>query len=1253
MRTGRGLILLKKKGLLALLAAVLVVSLFPPAVFADFATKGSLQVPTLRTDQEVQYYLAGGGDGIDGIDGINGINGISGKGGFGKSSALDLPRLFKKNVDAAGRSHYIYQQTYQGIPVYGRYANVTVDASSRLRSVKNEFLPEPHAALTATSPSISGDQAIAALLASVQAETGYVINRTADWGDVETYTSDAELMIYPLGYKTYLTYEVKLSYVLPQAGSWVGYVDALTGEVIDKYSKLQHLRSENAAVGSGSGYQEWYTDLKVYYDADGEADETPYYYLIDTTKAMFNPLDVSDPVMEGVIWTLQVEDEEWITDVISETPEFDNPDAVDAHYNTGAAYDFYLHTFGRDSFDGRGATVTSVVYFPEMADNAAYLEGVDLLVYGTSSGTANDGMDCISCSQDIVVHEYTHAVTAYTAGLEYRNQPGALSESISDIMAAVADHDGDEWLIGEETGTPVRDMADPTAYDQKAHMDDYNWLSPDYKDDDNGGVHINSGIPNHAAYLIATGLDSKSMDGRAILGWITYQALTNYLNPTSDFQDARDAFLLAAADYEEAALSADDSFEADSVISAVEQAWAAVGLPAGRYNQYHIKSFEAADVESGRPAIIDDLNQVVYFFVPYGTDVSAVTPDIATSAGTDYEPKGPLNFNNEDRGVLIMVSDDDYYSEWAVIAVEEPILQASSLTFTESDANDGTITGEIMVDLVNTNFNGLVNEDFISSGKAYVSNLPDGLQASVKLISATRVGIALSGKAAAHANANDIANLDVTFLDQALTNNDSLFGFRAWQILNNPMRLMIDFNDPPSTGGGGFGGGFIFIPPTTELKVDPATGVQLTPPDGAVTTNPDGQTALTIELSEGDVKKGFELLADASTGTPQTVTIAVTQSSDLLEVKLPAASLLAGASASSDAKLVITTGTASYELPVTLLDVEQLAASLGVKVEELTVAVKLNQVSPDTAQALSESAANSKLQLVGPAIDFAIEVSGGGKQMAVSDFGRTYVERSITVPGELSVSQATVLRYEPATGHFSFVPARFQAEGGKTKVTFKRNGNSIYTVARFTRVFSDVSAHWAKADIEFLASKTIISGYTDTAFAPNRTITRAEFAAILTRALALTEAGASAPFSDVISGSWYEGAVAAASNAKLVSGFSDGTFRPGETITREQMAVMIANALTFAQRAAVASQSDIDADASSVTVTEADADVPLTTFTDAAAISPWARGAVAAAVEASIISGFSDGSFQPAKNATRAEAAVMIRRLLDKLGFLP
>src|SRR5690606_33688555 len=147
----------------------------------------------------------------------------------------------------------------------------------------------------------------------------------------------------------------------------------------------------------------------------------------------------------------------------------------------------------------------------------------------------------------------------------------------------------------------------------------------------------------------------------------------------------------------------------------------------------------------------------------------------------------------------------------------------------------GAIAGAITVNLENTSFNGLVNEDFVSSGKVFVSNLPVGLQASVKLISEHQLRIALEGKAASHANADDVSNLEVTFLDQALVEHDSLFGFRAWQIMNNPLQLTIDFNDPPSTGGGfGGGGGFFFIPPTTEVKTNPETGVQLTPPDGTV-----------------------------------------------------------------------------------------------------------------------------------------------------------------------------------------------------------------------------------------------------------------------------------------------------------------------------------------------------------------------------------------------------------------------------------
>jgi hypothetical protein len=318
-----------------------------------------------------------------------------------------------------------------------------------------------------------------------------------------------------------------------------------------------------------------------------------------------------------------------------------------------------------------------------------------------------------------------------------------------------------------------------------------------------------------------------------------------------------------------------------------------------------------------------------------------------------------------------------------------------------------------------------------------------------------------------------------------------------------------------------------------------------------------------------------------------------------------------------------------------LLQLDQLAKQLGVTIENLTITVSLNEVSRASQQVMSTSASNSRFQLIGDAIDFKIEVSSGAKRVEVNDFGGTSVTRSITVLGQLSTGTATALRYDPETDHYTFVPAQFKIEGNKTKVTFKWNSNSIYAVAKYTTIFTDVSSHWASEDIAFLASRSIISGYTETDFAPNRTITRAEFAAILTRALGLSSPGEKVNFSDVQASAWYADAVAAAVNAKLASGYEDDTFRPSNNISREQMAVMIANALNYMQQQNASSSNETER--------------ALAGFTDADEISSWARSAVAAAAEAKIISGFSDGSFQPTKNATRAEAAVMIRRLLTIL----
>jgi Zn-dependent metalloprotease len=155
-------------------------------------------------------------------------------------------------------------------------------------------------------------------------------------------------------------------------------------------------------------------------------------------------------------------------------------------------------------------------------------------------------------SLDVIGHELTHGVTEYTAGLEYHNQSGALNESMSDVMGSLVKQwtlkqtaEQADWLIGPEVFTPgieadaLRSLKAPGhAYDNKtfgkdpqpAHMDDYVDL-PDTDEGDNGGVHINSGIPNHAFYLAAIAIGGNAWE---VAGRIWYQSL-RASTPTTDF----------------------------------------------------------------------------------------------------------------------------------------------------------------------------------------------------------------------------------------------------------------------------------------------------------------------------------------------------------------------------------------------------------------------------------------------------------------------------------------------------------------------------------------------------------------------------------------------------------------------------------------------------------------------------------------------------------------------------------------------
>ncbi len=187
--------------------------------------------------------------------------------------------------------------------------------------------------------------------------------------------------------------------------------------------------------------------------------------------------------------------------------------------------------------------------------------------------------------------------------------------------------------------------------------------------------------------------------------------------------------------------------------------------------------------------------------------------------------------------------------------------------------------------------------------------------------------------------------------------------------------------------------------------------------------------------------------------------------------------------------------------------------------------------------------------------------------------------------------------------------------------------------------FSDIENNWAKADIELLASKHFIKGKSETTFAPNSNITRAEFAALLVRALGLEEGVLQAgQFKDVSGSEWYAGSVAAATGKNIIKGDDNNCFKPNDNITRQEMAVMIARAARVAGK--------------EKTLSISEQEQQLTQFKDRQAIPAWAEKEVALVANAGIIQGMPSGDFSPQMVANRAQSAVMLKRFLMNLNLI-
>ncbi|WP_133545203.1 M4 family metallopeptidase [Microbacterium sp. BK668] len=255
-------------------------------------------------------------------------------------------------------------------------------------------------------------------------------------------------------------------------------------------------------------------------------------------------------------------------------------EAVDEAFDgLGATFDFYWDAYRRNSIDDAGGELLATVHYGEDYDNAFW--NGERMVFGDGDGEIFTGF---TNSVTVIAHELTHGVTEVSGGLEYEGQSGALNESISDVFAALTEQhqlgqtaDEASWLIGEGIftdaveGRALRSMKDPgTAYDddvlgkdpQPGHMRDYVVTT-----NDNGGVHINSGIPNRAFVLAALALGGSAWE-RA--GRIWYRTLTSgTLSPTADFAEFAAATIATA--------EAEYGVESEEV-SAVRDAWTEVGV---------------------------------------------------------------------------------------------------------------------------------------------------------------------------------------------------------------------------------------------------------------------------------------------------------------------------------------------------------------------------------------------------------------------------------------------------------------------------------------------------------------------------------------------------------------------------------------------------------------------------------------------------------------------------------------------------
>ncbi|WP_375446812.1 M4 family metallopeptidase [uncultured Fibrella sp.] len=442
-------------------------------------------------------------------------------------------------TDELGQTHQRMMQTYQGVPVYG--AELTVhQTNGEVTLITGQYRVIP--ATLDIRPALSLVQAGKAAMRSlgkaapVQMFGQGLIRLEPVTGELCVYAGSTDTKETPR-----LAYDLTVRPNLMER--WQYVIDAQTGDVLRKFNSTCSIDGpRDASARDLNGVSR---SFKTYQIGSN-------YVMMDASRVMYSTTKSKLPDSPvGALWVIDAANTYGDNISVKQVSSANNTNwtatAASAQYNGGIAYEYFQKTFKRNSINGNGGTVTSIINVndPETGkgmDNA-YWNG-EYMMYGNGDVAFKP----LAGSLDVAGHEMSHGVIQNSANLVYDGQSGALNESFADVFGVLIDRD--DWTIGEEVvvakyfpSGALRSMANPNqggksdnGYQPKT-MAQYVSTT-----DDNGGVHINSGIPNYAFYQIASATSKDKAEQ------IYYRALTTYLTRSSKFLDMRLAAIKAATD---------------------------------------------------------------------------------------------------------------------------------------------------------------------------------------------------------------------------------------------------------------------------------------------------------------------------------------------------------------------------------------------------------------------------------------------------------------------------------------------------------------------------------------------------------------------------------------------------------------------------------------------------------------------------------------------------------------------------------